>query len=51
MVAMDFVDLMQERIFSTQCYQTYFSARERNTAGHETTVNPTRLETPTKSCD
>ena len=22
--------------FSTQCYQTYFSARERNTAGHET---------------
>ena len=21
---------------STQCYQTYFSARERNTAGHET---------------
>ena len=26
--------------FSTQCYQTYFSARtrERNTAGHETTM-------------
>ena len=24
--------------FSTQCYQTYFSARERNTAGHETSV-------------
>ena len=22
--------------FSTQCYQTYFSARERNTVGHET---------------